>query len=464
MAVVLSCSDALPALTVSVRALCDFAARAGDLDLRFTPSPTAQQGIAGHQLVAHRRPAHYRREVSLSGVCHGLTVRGRADGFDEKAGQLEEIKTHRGPVERIKANQRALHWAQLKVYGALLCESEELPSVKLALVYFNLNSDEETVLLEQHSAADLWGFLENLIDQYQSWAKAERQHRIERDARCHALQFPHADFRIGQREVAEAVYRGATSRRPVLINAPTGIGKSVATLFPTLKAMPGEALDKIFFLTAKGSGKASAQTALSELGVSTGTGALRTLELTARDKACVHPDAACHGESCPLARGFYDRLAAARAAAQQEARWDPARVAALAEQHSICPYFLAQELSHWADIVIADYNYYFDQSALLFAQTVRHEWRVAVLVDEAHNLVERGRAMYSAELASNQIDALAHESSATVRRAAPATTSILAGSSRRCTRRTIRARSTGATQEDARCAGASGSDPQRGTG
>ena len=241
-------------------------------------------------------------------------------------------------------------------------------SVRLALVYFNLNSEEETVLLEENCAESLWQFLEDLVGRYQAWAASERIHRIERDAHCQRLKFPHTAFRSGQREVAEAVYRGAVSRRPVLINAPTGIGKSVATLFPMLKALPGEALDKVFFLTAKGSGKASAQTALCELGVSGGVGALRTLELTARDKACVNPDAACHGESCQLARGFYDRLPAARSAAQSQPAWDPVRIGALAAEHLICPYFLAQELSHWADVVIADYNYYFDQSAMLFAQ------------------------------------------------------------------------------------------------
>ena len=397
-----------------MRVLCDFAARAGDLDLRFTPSPSAREGIAGHQLVAHRRPSHYRREVPLAGVCHGLTVRGRADGFDEVSGQLEEIKTHRGDVERIKTNQRALHWAQLKVYGALLCDSQERSSIRLALVYLDLNSEEETVLLEEHTALDLWDFLVALVQRYQNWAESELCHRQQRDARCTQLQFPHPEFRTGQREVAEAVYRGTVTRRPVLINAPTGIGKSVATLFPTLKAVPGEALDKVYFLTAKGSGKASAQTALSELCVTQGIGALRILELTARDKACVNPEAACHGESCHLARGFYDRLSAARGAALNHVQWHPAQVAAVAAEHAICPYFLAQELSHWADVVIADYNYYFDQSAMLFAQTVRHDWRVAVLVDEAHNLVERGRAMYSAELSSDELQVLTKQPNAAI--------------------------------------------------
>jgi Rad3-related DNA helicase len=398
-------------LTVAVRQLCDFAARAGDLDLRFTPTPSAQEGIAGHRQVLLTRPAHYRREMALESTCHGLLIRGRVDGFDPKAARIEEIKTHRGDVERIKGNQRALHWAQAKVYGALLCRLEGRAEIELALVYFNLDSESETVLVEQHQASDLWVFLETLVERYQAWARAEALHRAKRDVCCQSLQFPYASFRSGQRKVAEAVFRGAVHQRQVLINAPTGIGKSVATLFPIIKAMEKEKLDKVFFLTAKGSGKKSARHAIESLGLMKKQGALRTLELTARDKACLYPAAACHGESCPLARGFYDRLPAARLEAQREAIWNADRLRELAGAHSVCPYFLSQELSRWADVVIADYNYYFDQSALLWAQTVQNEWRVALLVDEAHNLVDRGREMYSARLQVAQLYTLERQGS-----------------------------------------------------
>ena len=138
-----------PSPTVAVRTLCEFTAREGDLDLRFTPSPTAQQGIAGHQLVASRRGAGYEREIALEGSFDGLTVRGRADGFDPALVQLEEIKTHRGDLARQPANHRALHWAQLKVYGWLMCEARGLASLRLALVYHDLGSQQETVIVEE---------------------------------------------------------------------------------------------------------------------------------------------------------------------------------------------------------------------------------------------------------------------------------------------------------------------------
>ncbi len=122
---------------------------------------------------------------------------------------------------------------------------------------------------------------------------------------------------------------------------------------------------------------------------------LRVLELTARAKACEHPDKACHGEACPLARGFYDRLPAARESAQESFRLGPQQLRQVALRHQICPYYLAQEMARWSDVVIGDVNYYFDQTAILHALTVRNGWRVAVLADEAHNLIERARAMYS---------------------------------------------------------------------
>jgi len=209
------------------------------------------------------------------------------------------------------------------------------------------------------------------------------------------MVFPHASFRPGQRELAAAIYRCATHGRCLLAQAPTGIGKTLGSLFPLLKAWPAAQLDKIFFLTAKSSGRQLALDALTTLGRDT---PLRVLELIARDKACEHPDKACHGESCPLARGFYDRLPAARQVALKVARLDRHALRHIALEHDICPYYLSQELARWSDVIVGDYNYYFDTNAMLFSLAESKEWRVSVLVDEAHNLVERARAMYSATL------------------------------------------------------------------
>ncbi|WP_295854549.1 ATP-dependent DNA helicase [uncultured Xylophilus sp.] len=467
----MSSTPATPLPTVAVRALCAFGARRGDLDRRFTPSPTAEDGIAGHAAIAARRPAHHRSELVLSGDWRGrLTVRGRADGFDPQAVRLEEIKTHRGDLARQPANQRHLHWAQARVYGWLLCQSQGLPQVELALVYVDIADLRETVFAETWTAEALHAEFDALCAGYVAWADQERRHRAARDAALAVLAFPHPDFRAGQRGLAEAVYRTQRSGRVLMAQAPTGIGKTVGTLFPALRACPPAGpdrpgLDRLCFLTAKTSGRqlaldalallrgpavpaapgadAAARTAVDRVDAAAGAGGadgagdagptpaasaptsirvaddaagtgdaapagtavtpprlpLRVLELVARDKACEHPDRACHGASCPLAAGFYDRLPAARAAlAAGDGFWDRAGVRRAAAAHRVCPYYLAQEMARWADVVVGDVNYWFDASALLPALAAENDWRCGLLVDEAHNLVERARGMYSAAL------------------------------------------------------------------
>jgi Rad3-related DNA helicase len=385
--------------TVAVRTLCEFAAKAGDLDLRFTPSPTAEEGQAGHALVRQRRGDAWQAELTLQGDHHELTVRGRADGFDVARGRLEEVKTFRGDLARQPERHRTLHWAQAQVYGALLCRQLGLPSIELALVYLDLGSGRETVIVEHHDAAGLQARFEALCDRFLVWARQELAHRKARDEALTSLAFPHADgFRRGQRELAEAVYRAVRDGRRLLAQAPTGIGKTVGTLFPLLKAMPHQALDRIAVLTARTPGRALALQAVATLHAARPGLPLRTLELVGRDTGCERPDAACHGESCPLARGFYDRLPATRQAALALPVWDRANLRSLALAHEVCPYHLSHELARWADVVVGDYHHWFDGHALLHALAQQQGWRIGLLVDEAHNLVERARGMYSATL------------------------------------------------------------------
>ncbi len=387
---------------IAVRALCEFVARRGDLDWRFTPAPTAQQGIQGHQLVASRRGPAYQAELALSGTHRHLTVRGRADGFDPDAGRLEEIKTHKGEVARVPAHHQYLHWAQAKVYGWLLCQARGLETLAVALVYLDVTTNTETVLTQACTAAELRAHFESVCEAFLAWAAQELAHRARRDAALAALTFPQPEFRAGQRLLAESVYRAAAQRRVLLAQAPTGIGKTVGTVFPMLKACPTQRLDKVFFLTAKRSGALPALQALHSLRPASPEPWLRVLELRARESACEHPDRACHGESCPLARGFHDRLPAARAQACASAVLDHDTTRAVALEHAVCPYYLAQEMARWSDVVVADLNHYFDHGGLLHGLTLANDWRVGLLVDEAHNLIDRARAMVSGRLDRGQ--------------------------------------------------------------
>ncbi|MBV6749807.1 ATP-dependent DNA helicase [Pseudomonas chlororaphis] len=383
---------------VAVRALCEFTAKVGDLDLRFTPSPTAQEGMLGHRTVASRRAEGYQAELPVEGHYRHLKVQGRADGYDPGQNLLEEIKTYRGDLAAQPANHRQLHWAQARIYAWLVCQQLQLPEMNLALVYFDIVSEKETVFRETWSAAQLEVFFAQQCERFLHWAEQEAGHRQARDLAARDLAFPHDDFRPGQRTLAETVYKAVSTGRCLMAQAPTGIGKTLGTLFPMLKALAPQQLDKVFFLTAKTPGRQLALDAAQVLYERTPELPLRVLELVARDKACEHPDKACHGESCPLARGFYDRLPEARQAAVGVPLLNQQALRTVALAHDICPYYLSQEMARWSDWVVADYNYYFDFSALLFGLAQANQWRVATLVDEAHNLVERGRQMYSASL------------------------------------------------------------------
>jgi DNA excision repair protein ERCC-2 len=408
---------------IAVRELCAFTAKTGDLDLRFTPAPTAQEGIEGHRIVAARRGEGYQAERALRAEFGVLQLRGRCDGFDPARGLLEEVKTYRGDLTRLPDNQRALHWAQAMMYGAMLCAEDDLAQLDIAVVYFDIGDQQETPVTRTFTRAELQDFFTEQCTRFLRWAEQELAHRAARDAALAALQFPYPEFRHGQRLLAEGVYRAARDGRCLMAQAPTGIGKTLGTLFPLLKACPTQQLDRIFFLTAKTPGRALALEALRRLEAQATPSSrepvggdapapvakpprLRVLELTARDKACVHPDKECHGDSCPLAQGFYDRLPAARAAAVAEGFLDQPALQRVAAAHAVCPYYLAQELARWSDVVVGDYNYFFDVSALLHALTQQREWKVAVLADEAHNLIERAREMYSAELQPAQLAAL----------------------------------------------------------
>ncbi|WP_286714200.1 ATP-dependent DNA helicase [Marinobacter sp. tcs-11] len=336
-----------------------------------------------------------------------MQLSGRADGYHPHKNRLEEIKTHRGDVSRIRPHQRALHRAQLRAYGALLCRQENRKNVELALVYYDTGRDKETVLTETATAGELWQELETLCGLYKAWAEQEEHHRELRDALLAKLRFPFPDFRPRQRQLAETVYKNSVKTGTLLLEAPTGLGKTLGTLFPALMAMPAAKQDRLYYLTCRNTARQLALDAVDKLRHAQDElqpWPLRTLELVSKDDACEHPDKACHGESCPLAKGFFDRLPDARAeAVQSKEPLNQENLAKIAADHDICPYFLAQEMARWCDLIIGDVNRLFDQSALLHGLIRQNNWQASVLVDEAHNLVDRARGMYSVQLEQQRL-------------------------------------------------------------
>lgn len=381
---------------ISVRSLCEFTARTGDIDLRYTPAPTALEGIEGHQRLQRKRPKSYSAEYPLEIELEGLLLRGRADGVDISNRLVEEIKTHRGDLERQSAGQRVLHWAQLRAYAAILCQQQDWDSINLRLSYLEIASDEVTELTETANAIELFAELKAQVGHYLEWHRKLHSARSERNQALEQLDFPYPEFRKGQRDLAESVYKAVRTERQLLLEAPTGSGKTLGTLFPALRALATGNLDKLFYLTTRNTARAVGLQGIAQLREPNSL-PLRVVELSSKEAGCIEPDRLCQGDSCPLAEGFFDKLPQARAEAFElsDANLDVTGLRALAAKHQICPYFFGQEMARWADIVVADINQYLAPTALLSAYLQQDEWRAIALVDESHNLVSRCRDLYS---------------------------------------------------------------------
>lgn len=398
------------AKSIAVKTLVDFSAKSGSLKRNFTPGPTSEEGIEGHRRLASLRNKNYQTELALHAKCLGIEIRGRRDGYCPEKDCLEEIKTFYGEVERIPENQQALHWAQLKIYGWMWCLEMGVDDAHLALVYFNLQDEKEYRFEEHYSAKDLATYAKTLVRKYCQWQTLVEVRRERLVDWSNKLTFPFAEMYPPQRYFAETVYKAAALGKVLLAEAPTGTGKTLATIFPAIKAFPHTAVDKIFYLTSKSTGK---QLALNQLKLLVSPqqdaasaslqpeelpAPLRILEITALEKACLAPDKRCDGDDCVFAKDFYTKLEKVRLLAAEMPLLDKEHLDVLAHQFDICPFYLSMEMSRWVDVVVTDINYYFDINALLFGLVKQFQWKPYLLVDESHNLIDRSRSMYTAEL------------------------------------------------------------------
>lgn len=390
---------------IAVTDLVRFCHRSGDIDYRFTPSPTGPEGIAGHRRLYARRPESYRREYAVETVHETddvrLTLRGRADGFDPEARMVEEIKTCRVAPDTIPPAVAGLHLAQGLLYAALIAREQELPGLRVRVTWLNIDSDEEYRQEHEYSARELADFLESTLERFGAWLGRLSELRRERDTSLDALDFPHGEFREGQRDIAELTYKCIASGGQLLLEAPTGIGKTAAVLYPALKALQTGKHDRLVFVTAKTVGRRAAEQALA---LCRDRGFRGTaLSLTAKDTVCLSPGKACHGDDCPYARGYYDKLADALDAAIRSHSLTRADIEALAREFEVCPYELANDLLPWVDTVIADQHYVYSPYGSVASAMEGASPRWTVLLDEAHNLPERARNMYSARISKTAL-------------------------------------------------------------
>ncbi len=398
----------MPDFSVAVRDLVAFCHRSGDIDHRFTPSPTAEEGVQGHQRVYRRRPDSYLREYPvqyrhpLAGMA--LLIRGRADGYDPDAALVEEIKTCRVPAHKIPQSVSREHLAQGRLYAALIAIAEDLPRLEVRLTWFNIDSGEEQPLSQEYSRGELEQFLAQTLDRFSGWLQLLAWRRQRRNDSLSELAFPHGEFRPGQRDIAELVYKCIDQGGQLMLEAPTGLGKTAAVLFPALKALVTGKHDRIVYLTAKNVGRRAAEDTLRQFAAE-GMYA-PALSLTAAERICFSPGAACNGEDCRFARGYYDRRGQALTRAIEADSLARADIELIAREFGICPYQLSLDLLPWVDLVIADFHYLYSLTATFAGLMAQDGLRWTALVDEAHNLPGRARGMYGAELAKRDLMAL----------------------------------------------------------
>ncbi len=419
-------------ITISVRGLVEFLLRGGDLDNR-TGGGSEEAMAAGSRL--HRKlqdaaEGDYKPEVPLeliwkySSEADGAGTRslaeaptplcvhlqGRADGIyhgtnpgeTQAVWTIDEIKTTYRPLRRIKAPD-PVHLAQAKCYAWMFAGQHHLERVCVRMTYCNLLTEGVRHFYEECSSEELGKWFRDLMEQYRPWAEFTSGWQEKRQESIHQLTFPYP-YREGQKELAASVYRTIVHGRKLFLEAPTGTGKTISTLFPAVKAVGEQKADRIFYLTAKtvtAAGAEGAVCAMREKELS-----CKSVLLTAREKVCVLDKPDCNPDSCERAKGHYDRInAAIYALITKEDSFTRETVAAYAEEYRVCPFELSLDVSLFSDIIIGDYNYLFDPHAYLrrfFAEGSGGQ-RYLFLIDEAHNLVDRGRDMYSAALSRKEV-------------------------------------------------------------
>ena len=392
-------------IRISVRSLVEFILREGDIDNRVSGSMEKDAMLLGgkiHRKIQSRMGTNYTAEVPLKiqMPCDGfvLQIEGRADGVLKDDGKvlIDEIKGILRSLEHLEAPV-PVHLAQAKCYAYIYAVQNSLKCIDVQMTYCQMETEEIRRFCQEFEFQELQTWFQDLVTQYEKWAKFEIEWRNVRNDSIRQIEFPFP-YREGQRDLVASVYRTILRKKKLFIQAPTGVGKTMATVFPAVRAV-GEGLgEKIFYLTAKTIMRTVAEQAFSLLKEK---GLLyKTITLTAKEKICFCEEAECNPDACPYAKGHFDRVNdAVFDLITHSGDWSREVLEEQAKKYMVCPFEMSLDVSNWADAVICDYNYVFDPQAHIkrfFSESGKEEY--LFLIDEAHNLVERGREMYSASL------------------------------------------------------------------
>jgi len=390
-------------IKVSVRSLVEYAHKSGSIDIGYQNTVSLVDGTKAHQKIQNLYNESDFKERMTSGTIkyEDLTfqIEGRCDGllFRDEKYIIEEIKSTAKDVSLYDENSYPVHWAQAKVYGYLICKELNLEHISIQLTYVNIHTEEKKRFLLAFSQQELYKFVQNVIKIYYPFAKWKYDHIEKRNDSIKELRFPFPSFRNGQRKLAGAVYQSIQDGNNLFAVAPTGIGKTVSTIFPTVKAIGDATTNRLFYLTSKTITRTVAEEAFGQM---TKQGlCMSCTTLTAKDKICFKEETICDKDYCEFANGYYDRInEAVLDILSNEKLLSREKIEAYARKHTVCPFEYSLDLTNTADAIICDVNYIFDPRVSLKRLFDEHKRNSVLLIDEAHNLVDRARDMYSSSL------------------------------------------------------------------
>lgn len=390
-------------IKISVRILVELIMKKGSIDNRFVGNIKAIEGIRGHQRVQKSYGDEYTSEVSIKHTFSfdeiEIEVEGRMDGLliENNKTIIDEIKTTTKDLLLIDENTNPLHWAQVKCYGYMYCIHNGLDNIDLQVTYYNIENKSTRILRQKFKICELEEFFFALINEYKSWASMEKKWMEIRNESIKNLKFPFEEYRQGQREFAVRVYKSIVDSKKCFAMAPTGTGKTVSTLFPAIKAMGEEKTSKIFYLTAKTITREVVNDTIRLMKKQKLN--LRSITITAKEKICKMSEINCNPDYCLYAEGYFDKINnALKKILNKYDDFSRKNIDEISEVYKLCPFELCLDLTMFSDIVICDYNYIFDPRVYLKRYFDVKKTDFTFLVDEAHNLLDRSRNMYSAEI------------------------------------------------------------------
>lgn len=388
---------------ISIRNLVEFIMKYGSIDNTISSNIKPIEGTRAHQMIQKSYDENYSAEVSLKYEFEHnnikIRVEGRADGILIENDEIiiDEIKTTLKDVNSYNENINNLHLAQVKCYGYIYCFENKLDYITLQLTYYNIENASINYIRYKYSKDELEKDFLYLIEEYKKWIDLETNYIENRNNSIENMDFPYDNYRQGQRELAVYVYKSIIEGKKCLAQAPTGTGKTISTLFPTIKAMGQGHTSKIFYITAK---TITREVCENTIGIMKNKGLnIKYTTITAKEKVCKMDEVNCNPIYCKYANGYFDRINnALKEILVSKNDYNRNTIEYLSEKYCLCPFELSLDLTLFSDVIICDYNYVFDPKVSLKRFFDNRKNDFTVLIDEAHNLVDRARNMYSASL------------------------------------------------------------------